>query len=118
MTGSSLAPIVIPIVMLPVLASWLTIVYYAANHPQNKRPGRSAGSRPAAGSGQADAASSQAQVSQAEVGQAEVGQAQVSQAEVGQAEVGQVPRQAGPAAPPAGPADQPREDSPVGGTRR
>jgi len=103
MTGSSLAPIVIPIVMLPVLASWLTIVYYAANHPQNKRPGRSAGSRPAAGSGQADAASSQAQV---------------SQAEVGQAEVGQVPRQAGPAAPPAGPADQPREDSPVGGTRR
>jgi hypothetical protein len=53
MTGSSLAPIVIPIVMLPVLAIWLTIVYYAANHPQNKRPG-SARQRPPAASGPAE----------------------------------------------------------------
>jgi hypothetical protein len=38
MTGSSLAPIIIPIVMLPVLAIWLFMVYHAANHPDIKHP--------------------------------------------------------------------------------
>ena len=33
MTGSSLAPIVIPIVAMVSLAAWLTIVFYADRHP-------------------------------------------------------------------------------------
>jgi hypothetical protein len=38
MTGSNVAAIVIPCVMLPVLAIWLFAVYHAANHPGIKRP--------------------------------------------------------------------------------
>ncbi len=33
MTGSSLAPIVIPIVVVISLAAWLFMVYYADSHP-------------------------------------------------------------------------------------
>jgi hypothetical protein len=33
MTGSSLAPIIIPIVVTPALAIWLAMVYYAGRHP-------------------------------------------------------------------------------------
>jgi hypothetical protein len=36
MTGSSLAPVIIPIVVLACLAVCLTIVYYAASHPEWK----------------------------------------------------------------------------------
>jgi hypothetical protein len=40
MTGSSLAPIIIPIVVSISLAAWLIMVYYAASHPgwKNARP--------------------------------------------------------------------------------
>jgi hypothetical protein len=40
MTGSSLAPIIIPIVVSISLAAWLIMVYYAASHPEwkNARP--------------------------------------------------------------------------------
>jgi hypothetical protein len=34
MTGSSLAPIVIPIVVMFSLAAWIVMVFYAASHPQ------------------------------------------------------------------------------------
>lgn len=34
MTGSPLAPIVIPIVVTIGLATWLIMVYYAGSHPQ------------------------------------------------------------------------------------
>lgn len=50
MTGSSLAPIVIPIVVTISLAIWLIMVYYAARHPlwgNNPARGHS-DSRPAA----------------------------------------------------------------------
>jgi len=53
--GSSLAPIVVPIVALVSLAAWLTIVFYADRHPSGgtaprpppgaPSPARSAGSR-------------------------------------------------------------------------
>jgi hypothetical protein len=33
MTGSSLAPIIIPIVAMIALAGWLAMVYYAEAHP-------------------------------------------------------------------------------------
>jgi len=33
MTGSSLAPIIIPIVVTPALAIWLAMVYYAGRNP-------------------------------------------------------------------------------------
>lgn len=36
MTGSGLAPIVIPIVTVIVLAIWLALVFYADAHPQWK----------------------------------------------------------------------------------
>lgn len=39
MTGSSLAPIVIAIVVSIGLAIWLAMVYYAAAHPQWKQRG-------------------------------------------------------------------------------
>ncbi len=39
MTGSSLAPIVIAIVVSAALAVWLAMVYYAASHPQWKHAG-------------------------------------------------------------------------------
>ena len=50
MTGSALAPIVIPIVVTISLAIWLIMVYYAAGHPQwGSRPARGhAGPEPAA----------------------------------------------------------------------
>ena len=50
MTGSALAPIVIPIVVTISLAIWLIMVYHAASHPQwGSRPGRRhAGPQPAA----------------------------------------------------------------------
>ena len=34
MTGSSLAPVVIPIVVVILLAMWLFMVYYADSHPE------------------------------------------------------------------------------------
>jgi hypothetical protein len=34
MDGSSLAPLIIPIVVLASLAAWLIIVYYTDSHPQ------------------------------------------------------------------------------------
>jgi hypothetical protein len=34
MTGSSLAPIVIPIVVMFSLAAWIVMVFHAASHPQ------------------------------------------------------------------------------------
>ena len=37
MTGSSLAPIVIPIVVTISLAVWLILVYHAASHPEWRR---------------------------------------------------------------------------------
>jgi hypothetical protein len=36
MTGSSLAPVVVPIVVTIALALWLGIVFYAAGHPEWK----------------------------------------------------------------------------------
>jgi len=33
MTGSSLAPIIIPIVVVPALAAWLGLIWYASAHP-------------------------------------------------------------------------------------
>ncbi len=50
MTGSSLAPIIIPIVVMASLAAWLILVFHAANHPQwSKSPAREQpGSQPAA----------------------------------------------------------------------
>ncbi len=48
MTGSSLAPIIIPIVVTASLAAWLILVYHAASHPQwgSRRARGHAGSRP------------------------------------------------------------------------
>jgi hypothetical protein len=44
MSGSALAPVVIPIVTTISLAAWLVIVFYAASHPQwrsqRREPGR------------------------------------------------------------------------------
>ena len=34
MTGSSLAPIVIPIVVMFGLAAWIVMIFHAASHPQ------------------------------------------------------------------------------------
>jgi hypothetical protein len=44
MTGSALAPVIIPIVAFLALALWLGMVYYAAAHPavharDNRAPG-------------------------------------------------------------------------------
>jgi hypothetical protein len=47
MTGSSMAPIVIPIVVSFVLAVWIIIVFYAERHPLWKAH-RSPGAQPAA----------------------------------------------------------------------
>jgi hypothetical protein len=48
MTGSSLAPIIIPIVVSASLAAWLVMVYHAASHPQwnTSRARRHAESQP------------------------------------------------------------------------
>ena len=56
MTGSALAPIVIPIVVTIGLAIWLIMVYHAASHPQwGSRPARGhAGPQPAADPRQPD----------------------------------------------------------------
>jgi hypothetical protein len=47
MTGSSLAPIIVPIVAVLAMAVWLGLVFYAAAHPRWKRydvlPGPAAG---------------------------------------------------------------------------
>jgi len=48
MPGSSLAPIIIPVVVVPVLAFWLIMVAYADRHPA-WRGGREASARQAAG---------------------------------------------------------------------
>lgn len=40
MTGSSLAPIIIPIVVSGSLAAWLIMVFHAANHPEWGRKAR------------------------------------------------------------------------------
>jgi hypothetical protein len=34
MTGSSLAPVIIPIIAMIGLAAWITMVYYADSHPR------------------------------------------------------------------------------------
>jgi hypothetical protein len=34
MSGTSIAPFVIPVVVLPVLAGWLMAVYHANKHPR------------------------------------------------------------------------------------
>jgi hypothetical protein len=34
MTGSDLAPIVIPIAVMLGLAAWIVLIFYAASHPQ------------------------------------------------------------------------------------
>jgi hypothetical protein len=44
MDGSSFAPIIIPLVVTPVLAFWLIMVYWAAAHPVHK-PGRPTAAR-------------------------------------------------------------------------
>jgi hypothetical protein len=41
MTGSSLVPIVVPLVMTPVLFVWLFVVFYAARHPEHRSHSRS-----------------------------------------------------------------------------
>jgi hypothetical protein len=43
MTGSSLAPFIIPIVAAVCLAFMLGVVYYADSHPEWKRPGQEPG---------------------------------------------------------------------------
>ncbi len=48
MSGSSLAPIIIPVVVVPVLAFWLIMVAYADRHPA-WRGGREASARQAEG---------------------------------------------------------------------
>ena len=48
MSGSSLAPIIIPVVVVPVLAFWLIIVAYADRHPAWRGRGQAA-ARPAPG---------------------------------------------------------------------
>jgi hypothetical protein len=48
MTGSSLAPIVIPVVVVIVLAVWLIMVFHAASHPRWGRQA-AAPTRPGAG---------------------------------------------------------------------
>jgi hypothetical protein len=47
MTGSSLAPVIIPIVVSISLAAWLIMVYYAASHPgwKSARPSSAAASQ-------------------------------------------------------------------------
>ena len=47
MDGPSFAPIIIPLVVTPVLAFWLIMVYWAAAHPAHK-PRRPAAGRPGA----------------------------------------------------------------------
>jgi hypothetical protein len=42
MTGSSLAPIVIPIVAMITLFGWLAVVFYADSHPPRGSDSRSA----------------------------------------------------------------------------
>lgn len=44
MTGSSLAPIIIPLVVVPVLAFWLIAVAWADKHPRWRARGRQRGS--------------------------------------------------------------------------
>jgi hypothetical protein len=46
MTGSSLAPVIIPIVVSISLAAWLIMVYYAASHPEWKSAPASAAASP------------------------------------------------------------------------
>jgi len=43
MSGSSVAPFIIPIVAMICLAFFLGIVYYADSHPEWKNPGREPG---------------------------------------------------------------------------
>jgi hypothetical protein len=44
MTGSSLVPVVVPIVVVLGMFAWLGLVFYAAAHPEWKRHAGSAGS--------------------------------------------------------------------------
>jgi predicted lipid-binding transport protein (Tim44 family) len=44
MTGSALAPIIIPIVALIALAAWLAMIFYAEAHPGHVRHGAASGS--------------------------------------------------------------------------
>ena len=47
MTGSSLAPFIVPIVAMICLAFFLGVVYYADSHPEWKRAGQEPGRTPA-----------------------------------------------------------------------
>jgi hypothetical protein len=49
MTGSALAVIVIPIVMVIALAAWLAMIFYADAHPRYVRHGAASGPRAARG---------------------------------------------------------------------
>lgn len=42
MTGSSLIPIILPIVAIVALAAWLGMVFWADAHPVRKAPGANA----------------------------------------------------------------------------
>jgi hypothetical protein len=46
MTGTALAPIIIPIVAVVTLAAWLTLVFYADAHP-HWRAGQATANEPA-----------------------------------------------------------------------
>jgi hypothetical protein len=48
MTGSSLAPVIVPIVAVLAMAVWLGLVFYASAHPRWKRYDVLAGSAPGA----------------------------------------------------------------------
>lgn len=47
MTGSALAPVIIPIVAIVALAAWLTLVFYADAHP-SWHAGQGTAAQPAA----------------------------------------------------------------------
>jgi len=49
MTGSALAPIVIPIVVVIALAWWLAMIFYADAHPGHVRHGAASGPATTAG---------------------------------------------------------------------
>ena len=91
MTGSSLAPVIVPIVAVLALFAWLGLVFYAAAHPEWKRHGVPAGSA-GADSGSPGAPALPAERNLAALTGRESGAADGAPARVGQARP--------PAAPP------------------
>jgi len=77
MTGSALAPIVIPIVVTIALAAWLAIVFYAGAHPQWKahRTSRKPGGTGTASPADAHAQSMRREVALVAKGSQEAGEA-------------------------------------------